>query len=539
MSLLRPLLLSTAMTLALPWSGLVMAQDGLPEIGSSAAEIISPADERRYARQMLAEMRRLGWLIEDPLVEDYLKELGHRLASNSAWPKQDFTFFMVGSRDINAFATLAGYIGVNAGLVLTSEREDELAAVLAHEITHVTQRHIVRSVESARKDQLPIALAMLGAVLAASKAGADADTAQAAISGGIALMQQRQINHTRANEHEADRIGIQILSRSGYDPMAMADFFGRMLRANRSAGADVPELLRTHPVTTTRISEAKDRAAGVAARTDPLVVHPTLPLNPGLPTTVHASLASVERAPGRDFEWMRERIRVLTARTAGEAAAEYRRTVAAGTPLSDAEHYGYAIARTQLGNADEAIDDLAALHLRHPDMFLVDLALAEAEYRAGRADAAEARYAELAARQPQNRAIVLSYSAMLAERGRREDGLRAQAVLRPLLATGLDDPAFQRAFARASELAGDMVRAGEAHAEAAFLTGRAEDALNQLQRLKDSHALDYVQRSRIDSRIAAMTPIVLQLRADGIRAGGRNQPLGEARPGLTIHAHPR
>jgi beta-barrel assembly-enhancing protease len=312
-----------------------------------------------------------------------------------------------------------------------------------------------------------------------------------------------------------------------------------MLRANRSHGADIPELLRTHPVTTTRVSEAKDRAAGVAARTDPLIVHSTQPLNPGLPTAMHASLASVERAPGRDFEWMRERIRVLTARTAGEAAAEYRRKVAAGTALTDAEHYGYAIARIQLGTAEEALDDLAALHTRHPDMFLVDLALAEAEYRAGRADAAEARYAELAARQPRNRAIVLSYAGMLAERARREDGLRAQAVLRPLLATGIDDPAFQRAFARASELAGDVVRAGEAHAEAAFLTGRAEDALNQLQRLKDTHALDYVQRSRIDARIAAMTPIVLELRADGIRPGGRTQPLGESRPGLTIHAHPR
>jgi beta-barrel assembly-enhancing protease len=525
MSLLRPLLLSAAILAATSPATPVAAQDGLPEIGSSAAGLISPAEEKRYARRMLAEMRQAGWLMEDPLVEDYLKHLGQRLASHSDWRQQDFTFFMVASRDINAFATLAGYVAVNAGLVLTAEREDELAAVLAHEITHVTQRHIVRSVESARKDTLPIALAMLGAVLAASKAGGDSDATQAAISGGIALMQQRQINHTRANEHEADRIGIQILARSGYDPQAMADFFGRMHRANRSHGDDLPDLLRTHPVTTTRISEAKDRARSVAGRDDALRAPSAAPLNPALPDTVHASLARLGGAPGRDFAWARERLRVLTARSPAAAAAEYRRRLDGDGALDDAEQYGYAIARMQLGDARAAIAMLQELHQRHPDLFWIDLAWAQAEHHAGLHAAADARFAALAAQQPRNRAVALTYAGVLAERGGADDGARALAVLRPLLADGIEDAAFQRAFARAAELAGDVVRAGEAHAEAAFLSGRAEDALNQLQRLKDTQPLDYVQRSRIDARIAAMTPVVLELRADGVRAGGRQQPL--------------
>lgn len=522
----RPLLFSGALALAVLLSP-ANAQDGLPEIGSSAGELISPADEQRYGARVLAELRHLGMLLEDPLLEDYLGALGYRLAANSPSAGQDFTFFLLGSRDINAFATLGGTIGVNAGLVLTSEREDELAAVLAHEISHVSQRHIVRSVENARKDQLPIALAMIGAVLAAQRAGGDGDATQAAVAGGMALMQQRQINYTRANEHEADRVGIQTLAKSGYDPMAMADFFGRMQRATRSYDTgEVPEMLRSHPVTSTRISEAKDRARGIATQLEPLRAPTAQPLHPALPDAMHQSLARIGAVPGRDFAWARERLRVLSARSPAEAVAEYRRRRDAGNRLDDAELYGQAVAQTLIGESDAALDTLSGLAARHPDLYWIDLAMAEAEQRAGRLDQADARFAALLADQPQNRAVALAYADALAARGRPQDGQRGLSVLRPLLAQGQHDPAFQRAFARAAELAGDLVRAGEAHAEVAFLTGRAEDALNQLQRLKDNNRLDYVQRARIDARMAAITPIVLELRAEGIHAGDRRIPLG-------------
>jgi beta-barrel assembly-enhancing protease len=529
-------------TLSLPgalFSGLValavamptLAQDSLPEIGSSAAELISPADERRYARQMVAEMRRLGWLLEDPLLDDYIQGIGHRLAANSPQSRQEFAFFLLRDRQINAFATLAGHIGTNAGLMLTAEREDELAAVLAHEIAHVTQRHILRSVESAKKDALPITLAMIGAIIAAQQSGAGGDAAQAAIAGGMGLMAQRQINHTRANEHEADRIGIHILSRSGYDPLAMAEFFARMQRATRSGASDLPDLLRSHPVTTTRISEAKDRATGIAALPGRPLAQSQMPLNPALPGSVHASLGQISIETGREFPWARERMRVLSARSAAEAHAEYRRRIVAGDQLNDAEQYGLALTHIQLGAGDEAIALLAPLQARNPTQFWIDLAWAEAEHRAGRRDAADERFAALNQALPRNRAVAMAYADALAERGTREAGLRAQAVLRPLLDGGSNDPALHRAFALASERAGDTVRAGEAHAEAAFLSGRAEDALNQLSRLKQRPDLDYMQRARIDARMAAMTPLVLELRADGIRPDGsqRQRQLHEMR----------
>lgn len=509
----------------------LLAQDAtrLPDIGSSAAALISPAQERAYARQMLGEMRRYGLLLEDPLLAEWLQSLGHRLAAHSDRPEQPFSFFFVRSRDINAFATLGGYIGMNAGLVLTAETEDEVAAVLAHEISHATQRHIVRSVESAQRDSLPILLGMLGALAAASASDSNSagDASQAAIAGGLALMQQRQINYTRANEHEADRVGIQILARAGFEPVAMADFFSRMQRATRSQGDAVPDFLRTHPVTTTRISEAKDRARELSTQKAVPGELSKEPLNPALPGRLHESLQLAHGPDPLGFAFARERLRVFSARSPAEAAAEYQRRERAGEALSDAEQYGYALTLARTGETQRALSLLEPLAAEHHDRFWIELARAEALERNGQRAAADAAFGRLLDRQPRQRAIAMSYASLLAERGTREAGLAAQAVLRPILGQSPYDPSLQEAFGRACELAGDVSRAAEAFAEAAFLSGRAEDALNQLRRLKERADVDYVQRARIDARIAEMTPIVLELRERGIRAGDRRGLSGE------------
>ncbi|WP_312915428.1 M48 family metalloprotease, partial [Stenotrophomonas sp.] len=226
---MRTLLLATAVTLALA-APLSRADDTkLPDIGSSAGELLTPARQAEYGGMMLRELRNYGYLLDDPLVNDWLNTMGTRLGSNSAQPQQKYTFFMMKDRQINAFATLGGYIGMNAGLVLTAEREDEVAAVLSHEIAHVTQQHVLRGVERAQRDQIPILLGMLAAVVAAQQAGGNSsgDATMAAITSGMGLMQQRQINFTRSNESEADRLGIRTLARSGYDVDAMAGFFER------------------------------------------------------------------------------------------------------------------------------------------------------------------------------------------------------------------------------------------------------------------------------------------------------------------------
>jgi len=266
----RIALLSAAITLAIA-SVCVSAQESrLPDIGSSAGELLTPNQQEEYGGMLLAQLRHYDYILEDPLIDSWLDTLGTRLAANSDRPRQPFTFFMLRQREINAFATLGGYIGVNAGLVLAADREDEVAAVMSHEIAHVTQQHVLRSVERAQRDQLPILLAMLGAIVAAQAASSNSsdDAAQAVMMSAMGLMQQRQIDYTRSNESEADRLGIQTLSRSQYDTAAMAGFFSKMQAKSRANAAgyygETPDYLMTHPVTTTRISEAKARAEQIA-----------------------------------------------------------------------------------------------------------------------------------------------------------------------------------------------------------------------------------------------------------------------------------
>ena len=537
----RIALLSAAITLAVA-SLCAPAQDSsLPDIGSSAGELLTPAQEREYGAMLLAQLRHYDYLLEDPLINSWLDTLGTRLAASSDRPRQPFTFFVMRQRQINAFATLGGYIGVNVGLVLAAEREDEVAAVLSHEIAHVTQQHVLRGVERAQRDQLPILLAMLGAIVAAQAAGGNSadDAAQAAMVSAMGLMQQRQIDYTRSNESEADRLGIQTLARSQYDPTAMADFFAKMQAKSRSNAAGyfgpTPDYLLTHPVTTTRISEAKARAEQIARST--VVATTTTPNatrseripkngyslpgdargldNPLLPSSLRLQGYALSGGDTGQFEFARERMRVLSAESARDAIAEYERL--GKVKLDDAQRYGLAVARMRANQAGVAAPVFAELLEQHPGHLWLSLALSEAEALSGKTASADARFESLLRQMPNNRAVALTYARTLSERNTLEAGKRAQAVLRPLLGASSEDALFQQAFARACEIAGDPIRAGEAYAEAAYLGGRPEQALVQLNTLKKRPELDYYARARIEARIAAITPTVLELRRQGVK----------------------
>jgi beta-barrel assembly-enhancing protease len=539
---LRPSLLALALTLAIA-APLVRAQDSkLPDIGSSAGELLTPARQAEYGGMMLRELRNYDYLLEDPLISEWLQDMGGRLGADSDQPRQPFTFFMLKDRQINAFATLGGYIGVNAGLVLTAEREDEVAAVISHEIAHVTQQHVLRGVERAQRDQIPILLGMLGAIVLAQSAGGNSsgDASQAAIASAMGLMAQRQIDYTRSNEAEADRVGIRTLSRAGYDVAAMAGFFERMsqaMRGNRGGDRErTPDYLQTHPVTTTRISEARERAEQITRETTIPVTTSTpggtqserIPRNPSyaatgtsnplLPSSLQMSMGILSKGGSGQFDWAKERLRVLSADTPTQAIAEYERIrQSSGKGLSDAQKYGLALARLRANSPAVAVNELEPLVDKYPGNLWLALAIGQAESRSGKTEAANQRFSALLRQSPDNRAVALSYAQVLNEQGSRESGLRAQAVLRPLQGGSAEDPVFQQGLARANELAGDLSRAGEAYAEAAFLNGRPEQALVQLQNLKKRNDLDYYARARIDARIATITPQVLELRRQGIR----------------------
>ncbi len=550
------------MLAALSCTGLAGAQDPavrLPDIGSSAATAASPEEMREYGASMLRELRSYNMILDDPLVSDYINSLGYRLVSFSDGADQPFTFFVVRSNEINAFAAPGGYIGFNIGLINAVSSEDELAAVIGHEIAHITQQHTLRAFEDSKKSTLPIALAMLGALVASRNRSDDAG--QAAILGGVSLMQQRAINFTRYDEIEADRVGIQTLARAGYDPLAMADTFGMFQRVMRTNGVDIPEFLRTHPVDVNRIADAKARAVALekAYPAAPFARAPAKPddLSDGencagvgrigehdladdrsvacapVATTLrlsvpvaplHAPRARVDaNAPGINyFELMRERARTLNADTPNGILRYYADDLRSDPTFNTpANRYGHGLALLRARQPQAAIDVFAKLVAEFPGNSVFELGMAAAEDQAGRKAAALERYERINRDYPGNRAIALAYADALLASVDGKAAQRAQDLLRPLLARHGDDPELQRTFGRAAELGGDKVRATEAFAEATFLNGRAEDALNQLKALSKDGDLNYYQRARVDARITSLTPIVLDLRKRGTREAGQ------------------
>jgi predicted Zn-dependent protease len=495
----------------------------LPDLGSSAAGLLSPREANEYGAQMLRQMHTLNLTVDDALVDQYINDLGFRLVAASDRPKDHFQFFIVNDSQINAFAAPGGYIGVNAGLIDITTSESELAGVIAHEIGHITQNHLYRAFEDSKKNAPLMALVLLGAIAAGAGGGAG-DAAPAVLMGGQGLIMQRQINFTRKDEIEADRVGILTLANAGYDPEAMAEFFGRMqdtLRVGEDEEA-APSLLLTHPVTLERISDAKARARVIDERNANKPRQPTLDkaaweksTAPVLYVKDNTLLAPdrgkiVPDSAGDTYALMRERIRVLSG-DARKLADIYATNLKRKDLDTAANRYGYAIALIRSGRGMDAVAQIQPLLVSQPASVVLRLGLADAYVEAGRHGDAMAIYKTLHANSPRNGAVTLGYARALTDTGRADECRVAATLLKPMLDDS-DDPEIFRTFARASERSGDSVRAAEAYADSAYLAGRPFDAMEQLRRLLKRDDLDYYQRSRIQARISDLTPLLLELR---------------------------
>lgn len=469
-SIVRRAALALALALALPLAADPVA---LPDIGDSAGALISPEQERRLGRALLREAYRYGVVIDDPEIQGYFQSLGQRLAAHLEDYEGSFTFFLVDAPSINAFAAPGGVIGAHSGLVLESTSESELAAVLAHEISHVTQRHMARSYEAASKMSLPMAAAMLGAILVGI---ANPDAAQAAVAAVAAGQQQYAINFTRANEQEADRIGIGLLHRAGFDPHAMASFFERMMIANRySDPKSVPEFLRTHPVTINRIAEARDRAERLAAQ---------------------------KHADSDAYKLMRTKLRVLVSKDPKRLVEEYERELRSGRFEDEqAARYGYALALTRAGEHGKARVQLSELLRADPAQPAFLLAMARLETETGDLPAALERYADALHLYPDSKAVLLGYieTLLIARLGKG-----ARDLLREYAYEHEPDPRYYKLLAEAEEQAGAPVESHIALAEYYFHLGETQMALQQLEIAQRQPAIDYYQRERVLARMDEM-----------------------------------
>ncbi|MDC8831164.1 M48 family metalloprotease [Alteromonas gilva] len=251
----------TVVALLMPVNGIAQSigsdKNTLPDIGVVASEALTVDKEMLIGDAIMRQMRGQAPIIDDPILSEYIQDLGNRLVLQAENTKFPFEFFVINNSAMNAFAFYGGHVGVHSGIITSADSESELASVLAHEVTHVTQRHLARrALSQQRSSPLQIA-SMLGSILLAA---ANPEAGMAALQTSSAISQQMTIDYTRSNEQEADRIGIDILYNAGFDPRAAATFFGKMAEEYRLRSRP-PERLLTHPLTEKRIADARSRMA--------------------------------------------------------------------------------------------------------------------------------------------------------------------------------------------------------------------------------------------------------------------------------------
>jgi beta-barrel assembly-enhancing protease len=234
----------------------------LPEIGAAGFSALSIDKERIIGDAMMKHLRASQPIVNDPVLIEYINDLGNRMVRNAQDVNYNFEFFLVNNKDLNAFAFFGGHIGIHTGLLTSADTESELASVVAHEISHVTQRHLARKMEAQNRSQ---PLTMAGMISGVLLTLINPTVGMAALSTSMAASQQASINYTRTNEKEADRVGIQLLANSGFDPMGAPNFFGKMAEKFRYTSKP-PAMLLTHPLPESRISEARVRAQNFPQR---------------------------------------------------------------------------------------------------------------------------------------------------------------------------------------------------------------------------------------------------------------------------------
>jgi beta-barrel assembly-enhancing protease len=444
--------------------------EDLPDIGSPAQAMLTLEDEYQIGRMIVRGLRDQDQILEDPEVTEYIRSLGYRLSSQAHDGTQRFNFFMVRDNSINAFALPGGFIGVNSGLLLKTKDESELAGVLAHEIAHVTQRHIARSIAAQSRSSLVSTAAMLAAILVGAAAGGG-DAAMAGVAAAQSLAIQQQISFTRANESEADRVGLGLLARSGFDPNGMPAFFETMSRLAGSSELNIPEMLRTHPVSSNRIAETKERAAQLDITPSP---------------------------PSASYALTRERLRVLSTPAGEDPRAYYAATIDNEPDVTSAQVYGKALALMMAGQPAKAVPIFERLRAADPTILQYHTALGQAQLQAGEGKASLQTLDRARELFPRNVAVTIRYSESLMQQGNAK---KAHEILLDLFNTVPPTPEQAKLTALAANAAGDVADSYYYMCEYHLLSGDLLLAVNQLQLALAVPKISEVQRARFEARL--------------------------------------
>lgn len=444
----------------------------LPDMGSPSDAVMSTAAERRLGKAFMRNVRESLPVMDDPVLTDYVESLGRELLAADNNAGGDFTFFVIDEPVVNAFAGPGGYIGVYAGLILAAETESELAAVMAHEIAHVTQHHLMRSIDDQSKLSIPATALLVAAAILGAQVSADAG--MAAVAGIQAATLQRRINFTRENEKEADRLGIVTLAKAGYDPYAMAGFFERLAKNSRVYENNAPEFLRTHPVNTNRIADALGRADDFGAQ---------------------------QRPDNLRFQLARAKLRERSYKRPEQAVDHFRDTLREGRYRNAmAERYGYALALERAGKLNAAQEIASELLAAKPLLLEFVILDAQLDVKQGRADQAVTNLKQAISLAPGSWPLRAAYSEALIAAGKPKqalDELTTVARLRPgnaVLYERLEEAALK---------AGDRPATHLFRAEKLYAEGDLEPAIRQLEIALRQRDIPYHDAAMIQARLDA------------------------------------
>jgi predicted Zn-dependent protease len=472
-----------------PLTGVAHAQ-GLPDLGDSSQVALTPAQERRIGDAVVRQIRAAGAYLNDPEVNDYLNELGYRIVNASPDAKQDFEFFAVPDAQINAFALPGGYIGIHTGLIVLAQNESELASVVAHEISHVTQRHMARMVDNQKNTMLLQIAGLVLAILAAQAGGGGGQGVQAAIAGSQALAAQQQINFTRDNEYEADRIGFNRMVAAGFDPNGMAAFMERLQRANRYVESNAPSYLRTHPITYERIAEAQARSQGRPYKQVP---------------------------DSLDFHL----VRALLKSYQGDAREE---VVSFEVALRDkkynnevAERYGLVAALLRNKNIPRAKAELAKLEKIAPAHPMIEAMAGNVLMSAEEYSAAAARFETALQRYPNKKQLVYDFPEALIKANRPAE---ASAFAERELLRFPDDGPLHQIAARAYAAQNMRLKQHEHQGEYYAWAGNLRLAIDQLELAIKAGDGDFYQMSVVETRLRKMRSEMLEMQQAGLGRPG-------------------
>lgn len=456
--------------------------DELPELGDYSATVMSPLQEQAIANMIMRDVMASADVIRDVEINDYIAALGYRLAANSPNPRQGFNFFVVQDNTINAFAMYGGVIGVHTGLILAANNESELASVLGHEIGHVVQRHLARMIATQKRDSI---LNMAGYALAILAARSNPQLAAGALTATSASGLQKQLDYTREHEREADRVGLQILENAGYDPHAMPGFFNTLMKNTRFVDGAAPSFLRTHPLTTERISDIKNRVDNLPYKqvqdsVEFLMVRAKLKANVGLP----------EQTVQYYEQLLKEK------RYANEAA----------------ERYGYAIAlmrKQDYANAQLQIDWLKSNMALHPYVMTLDAKLAEEQ---AQRKLAEQKWISGLQRYPEHRALLYGYIEHMLTIGQID---KALSLIKDKQPAWPDDPYFFDLMSRAYTMLGKNLLRHQAAGEAYARKYNLDRAIEQMELAAKAGDGDFYQQSIVEARLKTLKSQVIQPEKEG------------------------